>query len=273
MAKPDGRPLSFDVVDELAFAAARGIAPKPSELRMYEALSLGPLIELRHLYSNGLVTLGNKGWRVAISGYSELRAQLRSPSSFWISHPEGRDGFIRARVDFQNNGTDLWDNFIFAAFQAAQTVGFPKETARQLVAAMIEMYSNIVEHSDNVDSGLVCFHARPNYFEWVVCDAGIGVLASLRTCTEFSSLRDHGDAMMAALADTNSRFGKGVGRGYGFRPLFTGLANLNGFLRFRSGDASVTMDGRSPSLVSAQLRQKPLCPGLVAHVACTIGQP
>ena len=36
-------------------------------------------------------------------------------------------------------------------------------------------------------------------------------------------------------------------RGRGFDDLFRGLANHNGLLRFRSGDAALVIDGQSPS--------------------------
>jgi hypothetical protein len=43
-------------------------------------------------------------------------------------------------------------------------------------------------------------------FEFVTMDHGIGVMASLRKCTKFKQLIDHGKALAFALADGTSRF-------------------------------------------------------------------
>jgi hypothetical protein len=72
--------------------------------------------------------------------------------------------------------------------------------------------------------------------------------------------------MEAALADGTSRFGVNTGRGNGFRPIFLGLLNLRGSLRFRSGDHALLMDGTSPQLNTAQLTQKPVIDGFLASV-------
>jgi hypothetical protein len=67
-----------------------------------------------------------------------------------------------------------------------------------------------------------------------------------------------------------SRFGA-PDRGKGFRPIFTGLANLSGLLRFRSGDHALGIDGQSPSLVKAHTAQKLILPGFLASVTCEAG--
>jgi hypothetical protein len=77
--------------------------------------------------------------------------------------------------------------------------------------------------------------------------------------------------MEAALTEGTSRFGSESGHGYGFRPLFVGLANLKGSLRFRSGDHALLMDGTSPSLTTAQLAQKPPIDGFFASIAIMHG--
>jgi hypothetical protein len=54
-------------------------------------------------------------------------------------------------------------------------------------------------------------------------------------------------------------------RGNGFRPLFQGLANLNGTLRFRSGDQALTMDGgecREYSLEASRKADAPWAGGV-----------
>jgi hypothetical protein len=80
--------------------------------------------------------------------------------------------------------------------------------------------------------------------------------------------REHRAEKSGALQDGNSRYGVAAGRGMGFRPLFIALANLNGTLRFRSGDHALTIDGHSPTLIMAKLAQKPHIRGLIASVSC-----
>ena len=48
------------------------------------------------------------------------------------------------------------------------------------------------------------------------------------------------------------------------------LTDLDGYLRFRSGDHAVVMDGTRPSLATAQLAQKPTLTGFLASVQCNI---
>jgi hypothetical protein len=61
----------------------------------------------------------------------------------------------------------------------------------------------------------------------------------------------------------------GPGRGAGFDDMFRGLANHNGHLRFRSGDAAVLFNGASPNLVDRKGTKKPHFQDFVASVACT----
>jgi hypothetical protein len=58
------------------------------------------------------------------------------------------------------------------------------------------------------------------------------------------------------------------GRGVGFDDMFRGLANHNGYLRFRSGDAAVLIDGASPGLVNRKVKKKSRLQGFLASVAC-----
>lgn len=151
---------------------------------------------------------------------------------------------------------------------ARDVAKLPGNTPGQLVAAMRELESNIHEHSDAASTGVLAFRAVGGVFEFVAADLGVGVLTSLKKCADYSLLSDHGDALEVALKDGASRFGSNSNRGYGFRPIFIGLLNLRGALRFRSGDHALTMDGTSPNLATAQLAQKPLIKGFFASITC-----
>lgn len=45
-------------------------------------------------------------------------------------------------------------------------------------------------------------------------------------------------------------------------------ANLHGYLRFRTGDGAIVMDGTAPTLATAQVSQKPCLDGFFASVRC-----
>jgi hypothetical protein len=154
--------------------------------------------------------------------------------------------------------------------RAAMKAGFSKETAHEFAGALGEMQSNIYEHSEAAHTGVVAFSASPELFEFVVADRGIGVLSSLKTCPEHVSLTDHGDALELALTDGSSRYGSGTNHGKGFRPLFIGLSNLNGLLRFRSGDHALTIEGRDPKHLPWTKARKALISGFLASVACSL---
>jgi hypothetical protein len=151
---------------------------------------------------------------------------------------------------------------------AAAEAGFSRDIAAQFVGAVGEMQSNIYEHSQSPRTGMVAFKATHGTFEFVVCDRGIGVLQSLRTCPDYAQLADHGQALSLTVSDGVSRYGANIGRGFGFHPLFTGLANLNGNLRFRSGDYALTIDGQNPVTMPAKLWQKTTLNGFFIAVTC-----
>ena len=161
--------------------------------------------------------------------------------------------------------------FLMDAQRAAREIaGMPGNTPGQLAAAMEEageQYPRTFPRCRHRTSGVSC---GAHMFEFVAADRGIGILRSLQRCTTYASLPDHGKALEAALTDGTSRFGSDGRRGYGFRPIFTGLTNLRGSLRFRSGDHALLMDGTSPSLTTAQLAQKPLLDGFFASVAILV---
>lgn len=259
------KPLSFAAVDELAFAATTDVDFMRWPAK-YEPRSLGPLFELLHLLTGRRVSDPNHGRWLRGNGAETMISALRAGRESWLDRNR-RLGFVRA-IRVGENGDLRFDAFLMDAMQAARDITkLPGTTPQQLVAAVREMESNIHEHSDAPATGLVAFRAAPGSFEFVAADQGIGVLRSLRTCTNYSGLSDHGAALELALREGTSRYdATEPGRGKGFRDLFRGLLNLNGLLRFRSGDQALTMDGTSPSLATAALAQKPEIDGLFVSV-------
>jgi hypothetical protein len=59
-----------------------------------------------------------------------------------------------------------------------------------------------------------------------------------------------------------------MGRGLGFRPLFSTLAGMNGFVRFRSGNYALTLEGKAAHLETARIVQKADFRGFLISVLC-----
>jgi hypothetical protein len=179
-----------------------------------------------------------------------------------------RTGFVLTNRSPRDSDQSSWLLFCRKAQEAAE-LSLPKGVAQGLIGAMREIEENIHLHSERPHDGVVGYRGTANEFEFIVADNGIGILDSLRKSARYSNLSDTGRAIQTALADGQSRLLEdNPGRGYGFHDLFVGLANLNGELRFRSGDYALTIDGTSPTLISARLSQKSSIQGFIANVVC-----
>ncbi len=262
--------LSFAQVDDLAFAADRGrLKTDVIEGIRWTAGDLGPLLELHHMVAAGLLPAPHNGNWLDLTGVADFYRPLTDGRLQWVRGTSRNVGFLRMQARPPTEAA-AWAAFGLAAQKAAVAAGFANKIAGQLIGALMEMQSNIYEHSEAPATGLLSFHAAPGVFEFVAADHGIGVLNSLRRNAAHAQLADHGAALQLTLTEGCSRFGDNIGRGMGFRPLFIGLANLRGSLRFRSGDHALTMDGDHPTLVMARLAQKPFLPGFFTAVRCTL---
>jgi len=227
--------------------------------------TLGPLIEFLQLVSAGTLPSFAISWLDTTQSVRFLRAWSDGRKQ-WLSQT-GHFGFIRASADCEE-----WYNvatgFLMSAQRAARDVsGLPGAIPAQMAAAIQELEGNIQEHSRAPSTGVLAFSAAANVFEFVVADRGIGILRSLKSSPTYSALDDHGRALELALTDGTSRYNDPM-RGHGFRPIFQGLANLHGYLRFRTGDGAIVMDGTAPTLATAQVSQKPRMEGFFASVRC-----
>ena len=263
--------LNFGAVDGLSFAAAAGRLGSGRVSIRFTPRHLGPLLEILHLAAGGRMPSPVKGDWLALDGARALVQALGEERECWVSSGDRHTGFIRA-IRGGPDGNSRWTAFLMDAQRAARNIArLPGTTPGQLVASMEELESNIHEHCSAAETGLVAFRGTPSLFEFVVADRGIGILKSLQSSADHATLSDHGKALELALTDGVSRYGNDVQRGYGFRPLFVGLVNLQSFLRFRSGDHALTMDGTNPNLAMAQLAQKADMDGFLASVSCGLG--
>ena len=258
--------LTFDMVDDLVAARARRRLAAQTD-GVFAPSRIGPLIELSFEGHNGRTgPLLESGWLDAAT-QADLRGALRDSKNIWLDAVRHR-GFLRTVFDpLQVRDDPARTQFLMAARQAAEAVGFASATAQSLAAAIREMESNVHEHSERAPTGIIAFQAQPMDFEFVVGDAGVGILATLREAPEYKHLSDHGRALHTALQEGVSRHGRSGGRGNGFRDLFRGLGDLDADMRFRSGDHALTISGR-PDLRQAVLAQKAYFQGFLASVRC-----
>ena len=263
------RGIQFEDVDALSLAAlqgSRGVAAND----LLDANRLGPIFEIAHHTSSGQLPV-QLTETVLTDQAMDLVHAISTEEDFWSGPNEIEEfGIVRTRVarDTHENQLTL---FLQRARTAGQKVaGLQKGASNQLIAAIHELENNISEHADAPESGVIAFKAEPGTFEFAVADHGIGVLKSLRKNGKHPNVCDEGTALRAAITEGISRFGQNIGRGLGFRALFLGLMNLNGALRFRSGDHALTMDGTSPTVAVSRIAQKAPSQGFLASVCCNI---
>jgi hypothetical protein len=266
----EARPtLTFAALDGLAFAAARKRLDALPSGTVYAARALGPFLEFTQLAGAGsLPRPGDLPWLVP-GALHAFDTAVRSGRKQWVCPATASAGFFRMGAEWSEDDTP-WMGFQLAAQKAAAAMGFHRRIAAQFAAALGEMVSNVHEHSGAPASGVAAFMAQGDAFELAVADSGIGVLKSLRSCADYAALTDDGKALRLALTDGVSRYGAQSGRGAGFRPIFVGLANLAGMLRFRSGDHAFVIDGQKIGDMSAVTAQKVRLPGFLASVSCLL---
>lgn len=235
--------FGFEQLDELAFAAAVG-SSFLGPTRQLVARNLGTIVELQWLLQTGIAVpkLGELARTRRVELVREIASGRRTAT---FRGDAARSQIIKCFWE-RDEDPDDWHDFCESMQKAALLSGLPLKNAQELVAATRELVSNVFDHSGAPATGIAGFSTTASGLEIVVADYGIGVLDSLRTSPEFSSLRDAGEALQTALADGASRFGSLSGHGRGFRDLFRGLRSLSSALRFRSGDYALLINGISP---------------------------
>lgn len=259
--------LTFRHVDGLARRAATDALPQAA-LRgvVFCADHFGPLVEMAALVSAKRLP----AWIVVEhlrpgSATNLLRAIVDGAKPL-----VARNGDQSGAFSLENANETAFISFNIAARKAAETAGFSHNTAAQFGAALMELKDNVADHSKAIETGLLYFCGGNRSFEFGVNDRGQGVLASLRTFRDYAGLADHGDALRLAVSEGGTRYGPGSRHGYGFRPIFLGLAGYRGYLRWRSGDHALLIDARNPNESSGELLQKPMFDGLTLSARCSL---
>ncbi len=161
------QPLTFSELDGLGFAAERGrFDPSAAS---YVADDLGPVFELGLLAKSKTTPWpGASSW-LAMDGIAPLITALSNRSHHWVCPTSRAAGVYRTYATPEED--DLhWVQFGVAIRSAAVSAGFSRNVAAQLVGAIGEMQSNIYEHSQASQTGIVAFRGRSGTFEFVVCD-------------------------------------------------------------------------------------------------------
>ena len=262
--------LDFHILDDLALAAQRGRGGLQSFGSAMVTSRIGPLGELVLLERTGCMELPAIRTLPPSFQRSRLIDALSTDRPSFSVGQELHLGFIRTLRNPRNDVDVQWINFCRRAQQAAEASGLSKRISQGLVGAIGELEDNIHLHSERSSTGFIGYRAVAGEFEFLIADSGIGALSSLKQCSAYSLIKDAGTALRIALTDGESRFGPDTGHGIGFQSLFTGLANLNGFLRFRSDDHGLVIDGQNPNLISAKLLQCAYLDGFLASIVCRI---
>ncbi|MBY5812944.1 ATP-binding protein [Rhizobium leguminosarum] len=239
-------------------------AVEPADLPSCAAQSLGAFLELAHIFPGFKQTPGGLKWLDP----RHFQHFLTARETAWFLEEPHPYGFIPIATMISN--PLVWTDVINRLKRLSINAGFSSDHSGKFVAAIGELWGNVVDHSQRSDTGYVAFSLGPGRFEFVVADHGVGVLASLKSNPDYAHLTDHGGAIKLVLSEGVSRYYTEEGHGFGFRPLFVGLANIARGLRFRSGDHGrevIRTGGGPPSSRTYELAH---LPGFFCSVVCEI---
>lgn len=143
-----------------------------------------------------------------------------------------------------------WPLFLDRFARSLQTRGFGRSLSLSLSKALSEMSDNVIRHSGEGQgtpaNGVIAYHVENRHMTFAVADVGQGVLSSLSANPKWHHLRTSTEALQAAVwkAATSNPIEE---QGDGFMQVHRSLADLNGMLRFRSGDGVLSVNGQGES--------------------------
>lgn len=263
----ENRLQEYRLLDQIAIAYEKGISNPLERVTAEFPFSVGALVELSILKHHN-------------PAFSDVLPRYHRPSIVRSIYTAQQS---RNLVVTGQNRHAKWGVFCLSdvrpddfkerlfSFELAARKAMPfkrniSQAKANICGALQELVDNIFEHSECAQTGLIMFLGATDSFELTVGDAGIGVLASLRSNPTYSFLPDSGAALTFALTDGNSRYGRSARRGSGFTTLFRALRTLDANLRFRSGNCALEVVGRSPVLDGAHVSQKAHLQGFVVSL-------
>ncbi len=265
--------LDVELVEKLQRAASKAKSIEPYVSALTSA-TLPGMVEygcLRHQYpllpelppalirSAAGVALAdvNSSIGLRMTGKQKTPPSLMTPQNY---------EFIVLASDENMTGS-RWIEFASRFAMSVTGVGFHRQKALEVSAAMREMADNAVCHSESTNGILVGYEAVENYAVCVVADVGTGILRSLQTNERYARLTTHADAIETALKAGESRYGFGKG-GTGFSSVFKYVAEARGTLRFRSGEAFVLLDGQDEHTDKTISHSVAFRPGFQVTICC-----
>ena len=160
--------LSFDLVDDICLALTSGSISE-NDLPMISSGPLGPLLELHHssvLNGSGRAWLTDSRYQLIVEEYEDLAPKYR----------EGDTHLGRISINSLNSSETAKTDFYIRSRRALEHAGFSKPEAAQMLGAIDELYSNVIEHSGSIERSYIAYAASERQFEFVIADYGIGIL-------------------------------------------------------------------------------------------------
>ena len=260
--------LSFDLLEDVM-----NLPPQKYEEIVQHAVvvRIGPLVEYAyHHYGSATKQLSQLTNNQAVNSLTNiLRGSNRSRAAVDTSIKPRSIEFFKCPQTNEEVEDPNWMAFCLRLMYAGMEAGLSKEFSQALTGTFGEMTGNLQEHSEEPQTGVVGYRYSTGEFEYVVADAGIGVLESLRGHSDYSWLSDSGEALETAVSSGESRHGRRQLRGFGFDRLMYNIAQRNSYLRFRSGDHSYSIDGTRPT----PLKKTQHCAHFQGFLICVISRP
>ncbi|MEH7839766.1 hypothetical protein V7796_29885 [Rhizobium laguerreae] len=254
--------MNFDLLEDISLALQAG-AVGAQDLPRTAVQSLGAFLELAHLFPDYV-----QG--TAISSWLDRRHFHRFAyrEQAWFVEDGPQSGFVP--ITAISASDTVWIDAANRIKRLSVEAGFSADHSGKFVAAITELMGNILDHSQRPETGYIAFHVEDRQLEFVVADCGVGILSSLNSSPKYAKLSDHGRAIELALSEGISRYPREEGHGFGFRPLFVGLANIARSLRFRSGDHCRQIERISDGPPQSRTYELAALQGFFCAVTCEV---
>jgi anti-sigma regulatory factor (Ser/Thr protein kinase) len=142
---------------------------------------------------------------------------------------------------------DSQQRFLLGASAALKRAKFPTVARQRLLGAFGELIDNVFEHAGVRRWSIAAYEVdAEGRFTASVMDCGEGVLAGYLRNGMLTSESSATDALNLAVVEHRSSTGRSD-RGLGFTQLMDALRSLDAFVRVRSDDASITLQGGATS--------------------------
>jgi hypothetical protein len=262
-------------VDDLRRAVSIGAAVRLSEIH---SMSLGAAFEMAVAFV---------GWRDAGEqrGITMVSSLLQSHQvlSLAIDALDGVASVVPSEYDAppvevqpapRSLDTVEWSLFGQRLKRSLERIGgFDGKRALALSKVMSELADNVIVHSSGLGApaarAVVGYAIGPGQMAISIGDLGRGVLASLsENPTWRYKVPDSRTAIMAAVLEHASRRSPMGADGLGLHEVQKSVVDLDGSLRFRSGDAVLTLEGPGHHREIRRGDSFPM-PGFQVSVSCT----